>query len=251
MKYNFEMIWNGYTVCPEQWGMVDEIATYHRLYYVYSGEAYCKYKEQVIRLLPGHLYLFPVMDPYTLWQNIEDPLKVLWFHTEMEISLCMEFQELKIDSNSVLYNLLETMKLLTDNPEYYEELLEVFGIFLGFLVEKTSASLIHCKGMKNVIKYIDQHLDDPNLDIDTLSNLVAMDRSSFSRKFKKTFNFAPKQYIYAKRMNKAALELASGASVYQAACLSGYLDEKSFARAFKRYMEVTPSDYRKYRVIMP
>ena len=52
-------------------------------------------------------------------------------------------------------------------------------------------------------------------------------------------------------MNKAAQELARGASVYQAGNLVGYLDEKSFSRAFKRYMEVTPSEYRKCRVTLP
>ena len=251
MKYNIEMIWNGYTICPENWGMKNEIATFHRLYYVYSGEAYCKYADKIVPLTPGYLYLFPVMAPYTLWQNKEKPLDVLWFHAEMEICLCRDFLSLEIERNSALYNLLEAMRLLTDDAEHYEELLEIFGVFLELIAEKTCAGITRNKSMERVVRYIDSRISDAELDVQEIADFLGMDRAAFSRKFKKYFNLAPRQYIYAKRMNKAAIELAKGASVYQAARMAGYLDEKSFSRAFKRYMEETPSDYRKKRVQLP
>lgn len=251
MKYNFEMIWNGNTICPEDWGMENEIAMFHRIYYVYGGEAYCRYRDKTIQLKQGCLYLFPVMSPYTLWHNEKKPLEVLWFHAEMESCLCMDFLSLEIDNQSILYHLLEAMRLLTDDAEHYEELLEIFGVFIGFVAEKTSAGVIRNKKMERVIHYIDSHIDDASLNVEKLADFAAMDRASFSRKFKKYFNLAPKQYVYAKRMNKAAIELAQGTSVYQVASMTGYMDEKSFARAFKRYMEETPSDYRKKRIIMP
>lgn len=251
MQYNFEMICNGYTVCPRDWGMKDEISTFHRVYFVYSGEAYCRYKGETIQLQSGYLYLFPIMSPYTLWQNEKKPLDVLWFHTEMEVCLCMDFMAVEIKKNSVLNNLLETMRLLTDDAEHYEELLKIFGVFIGLVAEKTSLYFTRNKEMEKIIRYIDSHIDDVELNVEQIASYAAMDRSSFSKKFKKYINMAPKQYIYAKRMNKAAIELAQGASVYQAARMTGYLDEKSFARAFKRYMEQTPSDYRKKRIEMP
>jgi len=251
MKYNFEMIWNGGTVCPENWGMKNEIATFHRVYYVYGGEAYCNIDDKVIRLEKGHLYLLPVMHEYSMWHNPENPLDVLWFHVETDIRLCVQIEDIKIEENTVIYNLFEAVRIITDDSEHYEELLEIFGIILSFAAEKIPFNTMSSKRMQSVMKYIDNNYGDPELDVDTLAELVKMDRSSFSRKFKKAFNIAPKQYIYAKRMNKAAQELARGASVYQAGNLVGYLDEKSFSRAFKRYMEVTPSEYRKCRVTLP
>ena len=251
MQYKFEIIWNGYTVCPRKWGMENEIATFHRVYYVYGGEAYCRYKGETIQLQPGKLYLFPIMSPYTLWQNVEKPLDVLWFHVEMDVCLCQNLLTVEIEKNTVLSSLLEAMRMLTDDAEHYEELIKIFGVFIGFVAEKTSLEVVRNKQMETVIRYIDSHIDDAELDVEKIANFVSMDRSSFSRKFKKYVNLAPKQYIYAKRMNKAAIELAQGASVYQAARMTGYLDEKSFSRAFKRYMEETPSDYRKKRIEMP
>lgn len=251
MKYNFEMIWNGGTVCPENWGMKNEIATFHRVYYVYGGEAYCNIDDKVIRLEKGHLYLLPVMHEYSMWHNPENPLDVLWFHVETDIRLCVQIEDIKIEENTVIYNLFEAVRIITDDSEHYKELLEIFGIILSFAAEKIPFNTMSSKRMQSVMKYIDNNYGDPELDVDTLAELVKMDRSSFSRKFKKAFNIAPKQYIYAKRMNKAAQELARGASVYQAGNLVGYLDEKSFSRAFKRYMEVTPSEYRKCRVTLP
>ena len=251
MKYNFAMIWNGYTVCPENWGMENEISTFHRIYYVCGGEAYCKIDNKVIPLVKEHLYILPIMHEYTMWHNPEKPLEVLWFHVETDIRLCMKFEDIVIDKNSVLYNLFEAIRMITDDPEHYEELLEIFSIALIFVAEKIPFNTMSSKRMQEIMRYIDSNYGNPELDVDTLAELVKMDRSSFSRKFKKTFNISPKQYIYAKRMNKAAQELAGGASVYQAGYIVGYQDEKSFSRAFKRYMEITPSEYRKYRVILP
>lgn len=39
MRQNFHIMQKGYTVCPENWGMVNESALFYRMYYVYGGNA--------------------------------------------------------------------------------------------------------------------------------------------------------------------------------------------------------------------
>ena len=251
MKNDYELICNDFTVCPENWGMRSEAATFHRIYYVYSGEGYCVYKEEAIRFQPGHLYLFPVMSPYTMWHNPLDPLKVLWFHVETEKPLCAGVRDLTIQPGNVLELLLQTLKALTGKPAYFQELVDTVGVFLHILSQEMVMDTGDSRQMQDIVRYIDENVSSTSLSVDTLAREMGMDRASFSRKFKRVFSLSPGHYIYQKKMNCAAMELAQGATVYEAACKAGYLDEKSFSRAFKRYTAAPPSEYRRKRAIMP
>lgn len=250
MKYNYNMIWNGYTICSPDWGMEKAIEVFHRIYYIYGGEAYCEYNGENFRLEAGKLYIFPVMQPYTMWHNIEDPLDVLWFHIEMKQQLCTELICLEIEKDSVLGNLLEAMKGLSNSAEYFDKLQDVFSVFLDLLGEKVMLGAYPGKKMNKVLEYIEENIGK-DLSVEMLADYIGMERSYFSRKFKQIFRMPPNQYLMAKKMSVAALELIAGASVYQAAAVAGYRDEKAFSRAFKSYMEITPAKYRDSRNIQP
>lgn len=250
MKYKFDMIQNGHTVCSSTWGMKNESAIFHRIYYVYGGEGYCKCGGEVVQLKEGHLYLFPVMQTYTLYHNIDNPLDVLWFHVDMEAKFWIELSNIEVEKNSILKHILDAMEVIIDNPEYFSELLDLFGIFLCFVGEKLPVSQYNSQKMQKVLDYIEQNIGG-DISVEKLSESVCMDRSYFSRKFKSLFHMSPTQYILAKKMNAAALELISGASIYQSARVAGYEDEKAFSRAFKKYMEVSPGKYRKSHIVQP
>lgn len=250
MRYDYDMIWNGYTICPDNWGMEKANEVFHRIYYVYGGEAYCTYKEKTFCLEPGRLYLFPIMQPYTMWHNPADPLDVLWFHVEMKLQLCLELTCIEIEKGTVLENLLEAMRGLSDGPEYFNELLDIFSVFLSLLGEKLMLGQYPGRKMSKVLDYIEENVGR-ELSVEILADEVSMERSYFSRKFKSIFHMSPNQYIIAKKMNVAAQELMAGASIYQAARAAGYMDEKAFSRAFKNYMEIPPGKYRNSHIMQP
>lgn len=250
MKYDYDMVWNGYTVCPKSWGMENVSEVFHRLYYVYGGEAYCSCDGETFRLEPGRLYIFPIMHPYTMWQNPEDPLDVLWFHIEMDMQLCTEITSIKIEEDNTLKYLLESMRTLSCDVDYFEKLLKIFDVFLEFLGEQLQIEAYPGKEMQKVLDYIDENIGK-ELSVEILADHIGMERSYFSRKFKSVFHMSPNQYIRAKKMKVAARELMQGASVYHSAEAAGYSDEKAFSRAFKRYMEISPGRYREIHIMQP
>lgn len=247
---NCDMVWNGYTICPKDWGMSNVSEVFHRIYYVYGGEAYYNYDERIVQMEAGKLYVFPIMHPYTMWHNPENPLDVLWFHIEMDTQLCTDVAELTVEEDGTLKYLLEAMRTLSCDVVCYEKLLKIFDIFLVLLSEQMKSQPYPGKQMCKVLDYIDRNIEK-ELSVKMLADYIGMERSYFSRKFKSVFSLTPNQYITAKRMKVAARELMAGASVYHSAKAAGYNDEKAFSRAFKRYMEISPGRYKEIHIMRP
>lgn len=250
MQEKFDLIWNGYTICPKNWGRTLNCELFHLIYYVYGGEASYIYKGIKKPFEPGKLYLFPVFQSYTLQHNPQNPFRVLWFHVETDLRLCDEVTVLEIAPGSVLSHLLEALRLLSNNNEKYDQLLHLFGSFLMVLEDKIQIIPPLGAEMRSVITHINNHINQP-MDIVALAKFANMERSYFCRKFKEVFKTTPSRYILGLRMKQATKALLSGATVYAAARSCGYQDEKSFSRAFKRYMEISPAKYRNERIIRP
>ena len=245
-----ELLWNGYTICPPAWGMSNVSEVFHRVYYVYGGNAYYRDAEGTRRFLPGHLYVLPVLMPYTTWHDPASPLDVLWFHVETPLRLCTRLWEQPVEEGTLLHHLLEGLRQLSEDVEQLPLLRQVFSVLLSVLAEQSSTTSRQVQDMQPVLDYIDAHPDQA-LQVDQLARFAGMDRSYFSRKFKSLLNISPNKYLLHQRMKAAARALTAGASVAEAAAACGYRDEKAFSRAFKRYMEVSPAHYRDHRTPQP
>ena len=240
----FALYQNDYTVCPDGWGMTQECATFHRIYYVCGGEAYRRYRGRDERLEHGYLYVFPVMEPYTLWHNPENPLEVLWFHVECTAEYTMGYEKVRIYENGELYYLLKSIRALQEEGDCFQELLCLFGVFLKRLRHRIKPQPPMDSRMQGVLAYLEQRGDDCPT-VDELASTVGLERSYFCRWFQRSFRMSPSRYLLAMRMNRASKALMEGRSIWEAAEAAQYRDEKSFSRAFRSYMEISPGNYRK------
>lgn len=250
MRQSFHIMQKGYTICPENWGMVNESALFYRVYYVYGGNAWLCKDNMITQLKKGYLYLFPMMNPYTMWHDPSHPLDVLWFHVEMAVGTFEGFPCLCVEEQSIIWHLLASMREIVDEVEYVEEVQHLFSVFLTMLNRYIPFKRIESRQMQNVLKYIEEHIHE-HLKVQQLADYVGMERSYFSRKFKSEFNMSPMQYLIAMKMSVASRELLCGASVYQVALHMGYEDEKAFSRVFSSYMEMSPTKYKKSHILQP
>lgn len=250
MDVKFHMIQNGYTICPDTWGMKDECALFYRIYYVKGGTAFLQKDGITCPLQKEHLYIFPVMEPYTLGHDICDPLEVLWFHVELNWGVQIGFQTMEIQENTALYHLLNAMVALHREPGSFQEILSVFQFFLNRLDERFSFASHPGMRMRRVISYIEEHIQK-NPKVTELAACAGMERSYFTRCFKEQFGMSPSHFLYAKKMSVGARALLQGATVAAAAASCGYTDEKAFSRAFHKYMEIPPGEYKKCHIEQP
>jgi AraC family transcriptional regulator len=97
-----------------------------------------------------------------------------------------------------------------------------------------------------VLDYIDAHLAD-DLSCDRLSPIAAFSKYHFHRQFSALFGMTLYQYIQLNRFKRSAYQLAfRQSSILDIAIDSGYETPESFARAFKKSIGQTPSDFRKH-----
>lgn len=99
--------------------------------------------------------------------------------------------------------------------------------------------------MDKVLEYIDAHLDEP-LDLDRLSAAAAFSKYHFHRQFRALYGESVFRYVVLRRLHRAAHELAfrPQRSILDIAIGCGYEGPEAFARAFKKHVGQTPSQFR-------
>lgn len=93
-----------------------------------------------------------------------------------------------------------------------------------------------------VIAHVSSRLDQV-VTIDDMAAQVGMSRAVFHRKFKQATTMSPIQFVKAMRLNNAAMKIARGTSVSEAAMEVGYVSSSQFSREFKRLYGQSPRQW--------
>ena len=110
------------------------------------------------------------------------------------------------------------------------------------LLRRRRAVRIH-PGVSRVLGYLRESLavaDD--LSLDRLAGISGLSQSRFMHVFTESVGVPVRPYILWLRVQRAACELMSGASVTMAAQNAGFADAAHLTRTFRRMLGLTPSD---------
>lgn len=100
------------------------------------------------------------------------------------------------------------------------------------------------KGVRLAADYINENFAS-NITLEELAELCGLSVNYFSICFKNTFGEPPKVYITKMRLSKAKTLLEfSSLSAKEIAILCGFKKFNSFSCSFKKYVGVTPGEYR-------
>jgi len=143
--------------------------------------------------------------------------------------------------------LLRLLELL-DNPVD----LEVLGpgrmreLCYAVLIGEAGAAARHAFGVGNeiarTIDYLSNHLNE-QVTIDDMADHVGMSRAVFHRRFKEATTMSPIQFVKSMRLNNAAMKIAEGKTVSEAAWDVGYQSSSQFSREFKRMYGQSPRQW--------
>ena len=92
------------------------------------------------------------------------------------------------------------------------------------------------------IAHLSSNLDAP-ISIDEMATRAGMSRAVFHRKFKQATTMSPIQFVKSMRLNNAAMKIAEGLSVSEAAMEVGYVSPSQFSREFKRTYGRSPKQW--------
>ena len=195
--------------------------------------------------------MMPVMDGFELCQKVKS--NTLVAHTPVVLLTAkgtMEDQLFGVKKGADAYLtkpfapdlLLEKVKGLLASRELLTK-----KFTKKVILEPTNAEITteEEKFIQSCIKVIENHMADQKFDADQLAKTMAMSVSTFYRKAKKLTQKTPNELIRSIRFKRAAqLIKESDFSISEIAEMIGYTDIKSFRKVFKKYYEMTPSEYR-------
>ncbi|WP_170603537.1 AraC family transcriptional regulator [Ruegeria arenilitoris] len=92
------------------------------------------------------------------------------------------------------------------------------------------------------ITHVASNLDSA-ISIDDLAARAGMSRAVFHRKFKQVTTMSPIQFVKSMRLNNAAMKIAGGMTVNEAAMSVGYVSPSQFSREFKRAYGQSPKQW--------
>lgn len=119
-------------------------------------------------------------------------------------------------------------------------------LYYAVLKGEAGHSAMRSFGVGNEISrsiiYLSSHLDQ-SITIEDMANQVGMSRAVFHRKFKQATTMSPIQFAKSMRLNNAAMKMAGGMNVSEAAIHVGYESSSQFSREFKRMYGLSPKQW--------
>lgn len=119
-------------------------------------------------------------------------------------------------------------------------------LYYAILKGEAGDSAMRAFGVGNeiarAIEYLSSRLDKA-VTIEDMAAQVGMSRAVFHRKFKQATTRSPIQFIKCMRLNTAAMKIAAGKNVNEAAMEVGYVSSSQFSREFKRLYGQSPRNW--------
>ena len=93
-----------------------------------------------------------------------------------------------------------------------------------------------------LIEHVSSNLSE-EITVEDMAAHVGMSRAVFHRKFKQATTMSPLQFVKGIRLNNAAMRMAGGMTVNEAALAVGYASASQFSREFKRLYGQSPKQW--------
>lgn len=99
--------------------------------------------------------------------------------------------------------------------------------------------------MKRLIKYVNAHIGDTDVNMVDMADAVAISRSGLNRKLKDLMGISPSDFMREARMKAACKMLKeTDDSISDIAFACGFSDAKYFSKCFRSNIGISPTDYR-------
>lgn len=124
------------------------------------------------------------------------------------------------------------------------------GKFSGAQEQKGKVAKVTVRGnndalMERIMKVINEHLSDPDFNVETLTKDVGISRAQLHRKMKEMTGISTSEFIRNLRLEQAAQLIREGKiNITQVAFAVGFNNQTHFSTIFKKHFGMTPTEYK-------
>lgn len=212
---------------------------YYSIFHILFTNQFFEQYENILEKMSGYNIMFNI-DPILRLQN-DNGFK--------------NFLHIDVSQNNMLYRMMEDLTVLQNihdvNTELKKEFLALYIVaqlceMLGSVQINPRHNDAQSLCIMKSLEYIQKNYS-AKINIDELSKVACMSRSSFIRHFKKTVNLSPFEYIHMYRIQRAKTMLRENDnSIAEIAQSCGFCDSAHFIRMFKLQENKSPLAYRKH-----
>ena len=229
-----------------------ELSDWYRFEHARNG------KEGLKMLLTGKYDLvisdvmMPEMDGVTMLKKIKgnsnvSDIPVILLTSKSEVENRLEGLRKGADAFLAKPFNMEELHILIDN--LVDNVRRIRGKYSGAQGQKAKIEQIQVKGnndalMERVMKYMNEHLTDPDLNVEKLTEDVGISRAQLHRKLKEIAGVSAGEFIRNLRLEQAARLIEEGQiNITQVAYSVGFSNQTHFSTVFKKHYGMSPSEY--------
>ena len=244
-------------------GIMQKFPNHFHEYYVLglieSGQRYLSCKNREYTIEPGDLLLFNPRDNHTCAQIDGKALdyRCLNIQTEtmgravLEITGKEEqpYFTSQVIFQSELVSLLKELQLMIMQEEQDFRKEEIFFFLLEQLLPEYTEQDVPFPKMeqsaetKAICEFLEKNYMN-NITLNDLSDLTGLSKYYLLRSFTKQKGITPYSYLETIRIHKAKQLLEQGLPLIEVALQTGFADQSHFSNFFKKYIGLTPKQYR-------
>lgn len=136
-------------------------------------------------------------------------------------------------------------ELKSTNQTQSEHLLQnlAFQLYPHTRPEKNE-TVFHSDYLTELLIYIEQHLEN-KIYLDELAKIIHLNPFGFAKKFKSLTGMTPMSYVLMKKIFSAKARITSDCDLTDLAYTYNFTDMAHFSHSFKKYVGISPKEYRK------
>ncbi|WP_337100571.1 AraC family transcriptional regulator [Paenibacillus sp. YIM B09110] len=250
-----------YTECTPQWRELDYVPSYNKFYFICDGEGRIEIDGQAYSPVAGQLCHMPAHVRQSYSAVSDRPYKKYWCHFTATMGGLDLFQWVDVphlltvppDRRDELSALFGELAALHGDSEWLARVREkavLLEIIAFFLLESNPQLRIvpgrrdDIERLRQIEAFIEANLSEA-LTLDQISKHVHLHPNYLVRYFNKHFAVSPLKYLNRKRMQHARTLLGTTRlSIKEVAEQVGFPDTNHFAKAFRKEMSCSPTEYR-------
>ena len=142
---------------------------------------------------------------------------------------------------------MEELHILIDN--LVDNMRRLRGKFSGAVEQEDKVEQVEVRGnndvlMERIMKSINDHLGDPDLNMEVMTQEVGISRAQLHRKMKEITGLSTTEFIRNLRLEQAArLIREKKINITQVAYSVGFNNQTHFSTVFKKHFGMTPTEY--------
>lgn len=249
---NIHLNYGTLTTCDADWKAYDIVCSFHKLYFVISGNCVIETGGRKFVGEKDDLFFIPANTKHSYYQEDENFVTKHWIHFTFEANSNDPFKSLnnipikvKVDQPKnmekmfhIAYSKAETMSELLMQQAKIMEILSEF-LRLANYKEKDFAD-----PLQEVMDYITNNIEK-NITVEELAEIMHLHPNYFIRKFKQFTGMPPMKYLTLAKMEKAkSLLTVTDTPICDISDALGYKDPAHFTKVFKASCGYSPCKFR-------